>query len=209
MPPEMRAQLEAVAKEHGNYLSEEILGRLRKSLLDEWQRQRGDPALRALTYLVSEAGKWASRMPDGLRRPDQPAVVPEWHRNPFLFAAFKAAVGKIFAALEPVGEIRPPFAPDELGRHNARRYSSPNRLAAEVARSVLYFLHDTKPPPDIEAHWAAITWMGPDGPVLGADLPEEMREVARRMTNTLRRYSYAMSNARRDLGIDKPKEEQS
>jgi hypothetical protein len=207
MPPEMRAELEAAAKERGNYLSEEILGRLRKSLLDEWQRQRSDPALRALSYLVSEVGNRVSRMPDELARPGQPRAVAEWHRNSFLFAAFKAAVGKVLAALEPGGEMRPPFALDDLTRHNARNYSVPNRLATAVAQSVLYALHDTEPPLDLEAHWASMTWMGPDG--LIRDLPEEAREFARRGTNRLRRSSYAMSNARRDLGIDKPKEEQS
>ena len=81
-------------------------------------------------------------------------------------------------------------------------------MKSRMARSVvLYFLHDTKPPRDFEADWGGLDWLGPDGIVHG--LPEEQREVLRRMTNRLRRSSYAMSNARRDLGIDKPKEDQS
>jgi hypothetical protein len=178
------------------------LTRLRRSLLDEQQRERADPGLRALAHLVSEVGKSVRR------KPGSPDAVPQWHRNPFLFAAFKVAVGKVLDALVPAGEIRPPFAADDIPRDYAKDYGTPKRLGATVARWVLHELHSTEPPLDFEELLTSGLYVDMHGDVV-RDLPEEMRKALIPITNRLRRNAYAMSNVRRDLGIDEPKESKS
>jgi hypothetical protein len=202
MPTDMRAELEAAAEQSGWKLTQEVLTRLRRSLLDEQQRERADPGLRALTHLVSEVGKRVGR------KPGSPNAVPEWHRNPFLFAAFKVAVGKVLDALVPAGEIGPPFAADDIPKDYVKDYGTPKRLAATVARRVLRDLHSTRPPLDLEELFTSGLYVDIDGVVV-RDLPEETRKVLRSGTNSARRHSYAMSNVRRDLGIDEPKESKS
>jgi hypothetical protein len=69
-------------------------------------------------------------------------------------------------------------------------------------------LHSTEPPLDLEELLTSGLFVDKDGDVV-RDLPEKTRKVLRAGTNRSRRNAYAMSNVRRDLGSDEPKESKS
>jgi len=99
LPTEMRTALAKAAKGSGRSVTQELLRRLHGSF-----RRDRDPALQALCYLVEEVA-------EGVVNPAPFRVTsmrPLWRSNPFLFRAFKLAVGKILDALEPAGEIKSP-----------------------------------------------------------------------------------------------------
>jgi hypothetical protein len=186
MPESMRSELEASAHKRGWSLTQELLWRVRVSLSKEREEHR-DRAVRALCFLISEmALKYFSSEGRQLAEP--------WQRDPFTFAAFKLAVGKLLDALQPEGELRPPRTKDGRDRYRTETTES---LADHAAKETLSNLFYTQMPDrDLKAIIQSIPL--PDNPHWGEWLVEE-----------LERDFYAMSNARRDLGIEKPKEPQS
>jgi hypothetical protein len=103
MPDDLRTELEAVAAARGHSLTQEMIGRLRESLARE-RIDRQDPAMRALCFLFQELAEYIHfRQPELARRRKG-----EWHRDPFMFRAFKLGVAQLLDALEPPGEVKPP-----------------------------------------------------------------------------------------------------
>jgi hypothetical protein len=70
--------------------------RLQASYRREREEKRRSPATRALCLLLTEV---TVRMTP---------YIPEWHRNPFTFRAFRLALGGLLEALEPPGDIAYP-----------------------------------------------------------------------------------------------------
>ena len=195
MPDDMRARLEAAAQKKGWSLSQELLWRLRVSFEKDNYADHRDPATRALCFLIAET---AQRVRIGIR--------VEWHRNPFLFRAFKLAVAKVLDALEkmltglePAGEPKSPLPefskvlkPHEL-QLIGDRLKTPETAAAEAAKLTLTSLflpaHDVE---DVKTRLRGLNF--PERPNLSEELIKEFE-----------REFYVMANARRDLGIDEPK----
>ena len=188
MPDDMRARLDAAAKKKGWSLSQELLWRLRVSFEKENYRDRRDPATRALCFLIAET---AQRVRIG--------IPVEWHRNPFLFRAFKLAVAALLDRLEPAGSAKSPvpefskvLKPHEL-QLIGDRWKTPETAAAEAAKSTLISLclpaHDVE---DVKTRLRGLNF--PERPNLSEELIKEFEGEF-----------YVMANARRDLGIDEPK----
>jgi hypothetical protein len=180
MPADVRSQLEAAAKKNGLNLSDELLRRLRASFVVEHERRR-DPAIKALTFLISTATQWVSLAPPGARL--------NWYRNRFLYRAFQTATQIILAALEPPGEIilpdEEPFASmDARGRSRMlEKYKTPESAGESAANLVLR-----------ELFWGAPS---------ETDVPRPVteRRISPEVADFVSWVSYNMSNARRDLGI--------
>ena len=103
MPQAMRDELEKAAKRGRRNITQELLRRLQNSFNEDRRKSR-DPALRAMCYLIAEVAEGVTNpAPIGVKH-----LRPLWRLNPFLFRAFKLAVGKLLDALEPAGEIKPP-----------------------------------------------------------------------------------------------------
>jgi NTP pyrophosphatase (non-canonical NTP hydrolase) len=135
MPEDLRQQLEKARKERGKRLnrkiglSQELLYRVRSSFIRERDEAR-DPALRALYYLIAEVAEAVSfpfpARPAGLR--------PLWRSDPFLFEAFRLAVGELLDALKPTGrELKPPSIV-------ANTFKTAEELADYVVSGVLHAL---------------------------------------------------------------------
>jgi hypothetical protein len=179
MPDEMRAELVAAANERGRpgwTLTDELLLRLRQSFVRDVE-QRRQPALHALCFLI---GKIAETLP----------LVPieegSDHLDPFWFASFRLAVGKLLDALQPPGEVRQPVLPPELLSLGVNMFSCPDRVAKIAASSVLTEL------------------ARPEPPALKVPLsmaPNMLRPAARRFHNQEERNFYSMIRARADLGL--------
>jgi hypothetical protein len=118
MPDDLRTELEAAAATRGRSLTQEMLGRLRESLARE-RIDRQDPAMRALCFLFQDLAETIHARQPEIRRDFK------WHRNPFMFRAFKLGVAKLLDALEPPGEIKP------LGR--AQHGASDNPFLKQMA----------------------------------------------------------------------------
>jgi Arc-like DNA binding domain len=104
MPPWLRAQLQAAAKRKGRSMSQELISRLASSFHREREEAR-DPAMRALCFLIADTAHSVS----GVVRIEDDKPVHDWRTNPFMFEAFKLAVGYLLDALRPKGEIVSPF----------------------------------------------------------------------------------------------------
>lgn len=181
MPDEMRAELVATANERGRpgwTLTDELLLRLRQSFARDVERRR-QPALHALCFLI---GKIAETLP--------PVSIEEGseHLDPFWFASFRLAVGRLLDALQPPGEVRPPELPPELLSLGVNMFSSPERVAKTAASSVLTEL------------------ARPEPPALKAPLsmPPNMLRFARRSHNQEERNFYSLIRASADLGLRPP-----
>jgi hypothetical protein len=129
MPDDLRSELEASARKRGRNLTDELLGRLRSSFAREHEQKR-DPATRALNYLISKVAELTHL-----------GLPVKWHQDPFMFRAFKLAVGALLDALEPSGEMRTPY---EVLRQNPQveqwfidQYKTPETAALSVADLVL------------------------------------------------------------------------
>ena len=195
MPEDMRARLDAAAQKKGWSLSQELLWRLRVSFEKENYADHRDPATRALCFLIAET---AQRVRIG---------IPEWHRNPFLFRAFKLAVAqlldaleKMLTGLEPAGEPKSPLPefskelwPHELQQLIGDRWKTPETAAAEARKLTLTSL--LLPADDVEDVKTRLRRLNfPERPNLSEELIKEFEGEF-----------YVMANARRDLGIDEPK----
>ena len=188
MPDDMRARLDAAAKKKGWSLSQELLWRLRVSFEKENYANHRDPATRALCFLIAEtAQRVHNRIPK------------QWHRDPFLYRAFKLGVAALLNALEPAGAAKSPLpefskvlTPHELQLFGDR-WETPETTAAEAAKLTLTSLflpaHDVE---DVKTRLRGLNF--PERPNVSEELIKEFE-----------REFYVMANARRDLGIDEPK----
>ena len=184
----LRDQLDAAAQENGHSLSQELQRRLNLSFSKEKYTDRYDIPTRALSFVIGET---AQRVHFN--------VPLEWHRDPFLFRAFKLAVAQVLDALEkmltglePTGEPKSPLPefskelkPLEL-QIISDHWITPEIAAAKAVESTLGSLYF--PAPSIEDVRARLRDLSfPEWPNLSTGFEKEF---------------YAMANARRDLGID-------
>jgi Arc-like DNA binding domain len=136
MPDDLLAQLQAAARKRGRNISEELLARLRVSFAREREQKR-DPATRALTFLIANVAEQVHL-----------GMSPEWNKVPFLFRAFRLAVATVLDALEPSGEMRPPYDWSEMARQSDEpleqwfidQYRTPETTAQSAADVTLRLL---------------------------------------------------------------------
>jgi len=196
MPDEMRDELEAAAHKRGWSLTQELLWRLRASLTREDHEQHQDRALRALCFLISEMArkKLCTGEPWYRDEHTERAGAP-WHRDPFIFMAFRLAVAKLLEALQPPGELRRP-------RTKTKDYfygtDTPESLADHAAKGILSDLYYGTPQDAEDLKAFVQAWKLPYMPQFGERMVEE-----------LERQGNTMTRARRDVGIDEPKEPKS
>jgi len=190
MPDNMRAELEAAAKNRGWSLTQELLWRIRVSLSKDRQDSR-DSTLRAICFLISAM---ATR---GLytRRPGKP-----WYQDPFTFRAFKLGVAKLLDALEPRGEISIPI------------HESGTRFAGLPIYSTLIKTPEDAADFAAEGELLRLFHIGPEG--FTRDAEDRLRGTSslaewNEFLDDYERGLYALSDARRDLGIDEPKKPES
>jgi hypothetical protein len=164
-------------------LSQEILMRLNQSLSREQERSH-DPATRALTFLISNV---AEQIHLGLPL--------KWHQNPFMFRAFKLAVGMVLDTIEPSGEMQTPYEAlrknPEVAKWFIDEYRTPETAALSAANVIMHqFFY-----PSVVRDFTNKESKKPN--YSGATADEVDREF------------YRYSDAKRALGIDKPKETKS
>jgi Arc-like DNA binding domain len=180
MPDDLRAQLEAAARKRGRNLTDELLGRLGASFAREHEQKR-DPATRALMFLISRAAKYI-----GYRRPN-------WHRNPFCFHAFRLAVGQLLEALEPPGEIRPPFESGKDVSFFVKHLKTPEAFAEYAAELVIQRLEYPLPLEEFSMTQGAIDSSKMKNPIIAEIMDDRERE------------NYGMYNVRRALQLGEKK----
>ena len=184
----MRARLDAAAQKKGWSLSQELLWRLRVSFEKENYADQRDPATRALSFLIAETAQRVHF-----------CIPVEWHRDPFLFRAFKLAVATLLDALEPAGAAKSPLPEFSKGLkpHELQligdRWKTPETAAAEAAKSTLNSLL-------LSAHLVGDVKTR----LQGLNFPERPN-VSEELVKEFESEFYVMANARRDLGIDEPK----
>jgi hypothetical protein len=144
----------------------------------EGEKQR-DRVMRALCFLISEIAETV-HLRDALSK--------EWHRDPFLFREFRAGVAKLLDELAPPDDARPPPLP--AGRHPRLRddfIADPMASGVRAADTLLGALYQRGlAPGQLRALLQLIKDPG---------VRDNMEDLF-----------YDMSSARRDLGIDEPKE---
>jgi hypothetical protein len=149
MPAYMREELEKAAKKRDRKLSQEVLSRLNYSL-NESRRKSRDRSTRGISYLIEEIAEGVTLGAHNVL--EFPDLRPLWRSNPFLFRAFKLAVGKLLDALEPTGEIKSPAMLQVAKnvqldltqpRFVADIYKTPEALADFVATGILHALTRT------------------------------------------------------------------
>jgi hypothetical protein len=199
MPDDLRIALEAnVArrqKRKPNWnLTEEVLGRLYWSYRQQ-REERRDPYMRAIGALISAIAE------DVHKRRSLSSV---WHRDPFLFRAFKHGVAKLLDALDPPGEAKSPLnikalreEPEKmLWQKMADWYETPEALGNTAAESLLRELYRRLP---LHPDW------GPELRKMDAEHPE-FDGMGEAIAENLEETFYSMSNIRRVLGIKEFKE---
>jgi hypothetical protein len=190
MPADMRAQLEAAAKERGWSLSQELLSRVYDSFGHNRGKER-DPAVRALGALISFVA--------GNVHADH-TLSKKWHVDPFLFRAFKHGVAALLDALTPPGKVRPPNLKDfqlpGLGAYKDSEavrqfrqsfvdaYKTPKGAGEHAAENVLLMLVS---PLEMLKDWKSENF----------DTQHPDYGKSKDMDSSF----YAMSNVRRDLGL--------
>jgi hypothetical protein len=193
MPADMRAQLDAAAKERGWSLTQELLRRV----YDSFGHNRGkesDPAARGLEFLISHVADIVHA---------EHTLSEAWHLDPFMFQAFKHGVAIVLNELTPPGKARPPdlknFQVFGLGAHKnpevirqfrqriADAYKTPEGAGQFAAESVLQLLFS---PLEMLKDWKSqlgnFDTRHPDHWKSGDPMESEFHK---------------MSNVRRDLGI--------
>jgi len=195
IPDELRAALEEnVARRRKRKpswnLTEEILGRLYWSYRRQ-EEERRDPYMKALAFLISAIADNVN-----MRR----SLVSEWHRDPFMFRAFKRGVVELLDALEPAGEARPHLDIEWLRQSGGKLHQlmadqseTPEAAGAWAARQVLGGLYRFAPEPE---KWTRLREMEQDPRLMG---------FAGTIADRMEEEFYAMSNVRRVLGIKEPK----
>jgi hypothetical protein len=186
MPEDLRSRLEAAVAQRQKRkpkwnLTEEVMVRLSLSFSRE-REERRDPAVRALCYLISQIADISSCLAHVRGR--------TWIDDAFMFRTFKLAVAKVLDALEPSGVAE--LADDPLYPTNLflTKYKTPEEFADVAAAEVLRTLYYSSP-------------ITQDQKTKFRDLPG-----AAWILELAEDTFYAMSDARRDLGI-KPKEPKS
>jgi hypothetical protein len=175
MQESMRDELEAAAKKRDWTITEELLWRLRVSFVREGEERR-EPAIRALCYLVSQVAEWVPFRTSRLS--------PSWHRNRFMFRAFKLAITMVLDALEPPGKVESPFQPDHP---LAEMHKTPESAADFAAMVVLQELFHPSQLTKDEKEWIEMRFPG---------MP------TKQVLDEMDRSFYSMSRARRDLQIE-------
>jgi hypothetical protein len=186
MPEDLRKQLEAAAVKSGRSASQELLRRLSSSFGRDYDKSR-DPATRALCFLLAE-------LVEHIRLP----LPDEWHRNPFLFGAFKIGFTQLLDALEPKGKQQSPLskwrAKSELGSKMLERWKSPRAVGDEAAAYTLTGLYRGHTSPEkIRDIW---------GDAVNSD--HIMARHAAASINKVERTWYGMEQARQGLNLAKP-----
>lgn len=140
MPADIRDQLRKAAAQNGRSASQELLGRLKKSLDYETHKER-DRAMRALCFLISELAVVVTGWSDSKNRP-----AANWRTDPFFFHAFSLAVAHVLNAIAPKGKIKNPQWIRERG-DAVLSYGLPETLSSPEVRGkfaadvVLQWLH--------------------------------------------------------------------
>jgi hypothetical protein len=184
MPDDLRAELEAAAGHHGYNLTDEVIGRLRRSFAKE-RADRRDPAIRALTFLIA---KLADNVHLG------PVLEKQWHRDPFLFRSFKLAVAKLLDLIEPAreGELQSPVDEKRFG-HLADRRQTPENAADEAFRILLWYLEAKVP---LHERLELARKLKSD-----TDADFAVRDTGKAIEFRVTSDFYGMEHARRDLQI--------
>jgi len=181
MPEDLRSRLEAAVAQRQKRkpkwnLTEEVMARLSLSFRKELEERR-DPAVRALCYLISQVADISSSFAHTRGR--------TWIDDPFMFRTFKLAVAKVLETLEPAGVAESPV--DALTPTNLLfdKYETVEKAADFAAATVLHpLLHPS--------------------PLLTQDQKTRLRNFlpdAEWLLELMEDTFYAMSDARRDLGI--------
>lgn len=199
MPDDVRADLEvAIARRPGRTLTDELVGRLRRSFSSERDAER-NPGIRAICFLIAElAGRISSH--------------PEWHQDRATFEVFKLATAKLLTAIEPKGETSKvsKYLSETLKLlyedfSKTPRSKTPSAMADFAVQMILFKLFDDEPAEDWEAAFRAGPWIQvEDGKEVPA--PPEALAFGRKLNVGAQRYTYAISDVRRDLKLTpKPK----
>jgi hypothetical protein len=190
MPEAMRKELELSAKRRSRAtrrtwsVGQELLLRLRYSFNREQDESR-DPSARALNFLFAEL---ADRVHLGLAA----ANSINWRSDPFVFRAFKLAVGKLLDALEPPGDVkRPPDFMLEM-------------LKGDKTQAMEWFIQITRSPEAMAEQAVAYVLMSFNKPVpfheWFGDTDSKSLRVAAEQKKMEQSY-YGMIDAKRDLQI--------
>ena len=139
MDLDLHAKLEASTEErkkrNKNWnFSQELQWRLRQT----FEQDRRDPVMRDFAFLMETTARRVH-----LRAP------LAWHRNPFLFKAFRLAFAQVLESLQPRGEIASPLSGSEEARNITSaleprelqfitdRWKTPEETAAVVAEFII------------------------------------------------------------------------
>ena len=194
MPNEMRKELEAAANKSGKSVTQELLRRLQDSFHRDRDKSR-DPGLRALCFLIGEAAERVGALRSALR----PGRAPLWRNDRFSFAAFKLTVAKLLDILEPEEELKSPLTV-EVTESALRKIKSNFKMPPELAD---YILKSYKSPEALSNSIFLNIWSALLRATAKSEEPKY--EALLRATPKLRKEweheFYAMSDARRDLGI--------
>jgi Arc-like DNA binding domain len=197
MPRDLRDQLERARQASGRSLSQELLWRAAKS----FDRDRGlsrERAMRAFCFLFSELAQVIAVNPE---------LVPDWRFDPWLFQAFKMAVGKLLDRFQPAGKMTlPEFwqfvreAPDASGlppnkEERERITESPEAMADYAVRNVLSGFNSPQRVGHLYGRWKGLEEKMTD---------TSHKRIAGRLTRELGATYYGMINAQQDLA-PKPK----
>jgi hypothetical protein len=122
-----------------------------------------DPPARALTFLFEENLSWVFEACELLDLEGEKQRADDWHLDRFIFRTFRIALCRLLEALEPKGEIQPPFdwkklaefaeselkkdPPEDadLSRASLASWKSPETRAEYIANSIWSSLHRTIP----------------------------------------------------------------
>jgi hypothetical protein len=168
-----RDLLEAEARLHGESLAVTAERLLQSGLEEKAQRRNRGRPLRALCFLVEQLSRYVSSPYGGDPK-------HEWHLDPFVFAAFRAAILHMLDALRPPGEVVPPPVQSPLSLPD-----TPDDRGVECARHLLLSMQ-------IRDFAERFDWHVEKS----ASTPE--------LYASMTRDHYGLIDARRDLGLKGP-----
>jgi hypothetical protein len=215
MPKNLRQQLDVAAAKNKRNVSQELLARLNSSF--SGTRDKGyDRAARAFCFLILEleeqiAGEWNQSQ----------RIV--WHQHPFLFTAFKLAVGKLLEHFTPPGAVDSkslnvdtrvdalakkfegtPLEEQERAFANKLKevWKSPERVADQAFQQTLRALYVGIPTPaEMNTNWQIKQTQDYLSTLVGEEAKDSY------FTNIKRRHEnifYGMADVRRDLQLTPP-----
>jgi hypothetical protein len=178
MPDDMRAQLEAAAKQRHRSLTQEMLSRLRRSF-DRERDEKRDRASRGLCYLLAEtiymieANAHAGAEPEG------------WRSDPFVFRTVRLTFDKVLGRLQPPGEIRrPDLADTAIGGGSFVVGGDTPEQMSEIAADVMMMMLQ-----GVLREFAKVA-ASPEGRAANMVIPSGQRD-----------REYGMGQAAEDLGL--------